>query len=109
MGRQSIRDVLAGTSDEALARIELLVSELVTNSVTHAALSPDQNVDLRVVRLPGGVRVEVADPGAHFDPERRPGGGDESKWGLFLLNQMADRWGMDRLERGKAVWFEVDL
>jgi anti-sigma regulatory factor (Ser/Thr protein kinase) len=109
MGRQSVRHVLAGTQDEVLERIELLVSELVTNSVTHAALAPEQNVDLKVLTRPGGVRVEVADAGSHFDPEEQPAPGAESRWGLFLLNQMADRWGMDRRDPGKTVWFEVDL
>ncbi len=109
MGRQSVRHVLAGTPDEVLERIELLVSELVTNSVTHAALTPEQNVDLKVLTGPGRVRVEVADPGSHFNPEGRPPPGAESRWGLFLLNQMADRWGMDRRDPGKTLWFEVDL
>ena len=109
MGRQSVRHVLAGTPDEVLERIELLVSELVTNSVTHAALAPEQNVDLKVLTWPGRVRVEVADPGSHFSPEGRPAPGAESRWGLFLLNQMADRWGMDRRDPGKTLWFEVDL
>ena len=109
MGRQSVRQVLSGAPHEVLERIELLVSELVTNSVTHAALSPEQSVDLHVLTRPGRVRVEVADPGSHFDPEGRPAPGAESRWGLFLLNEMADRWGMDRRDPGKTMWFEVDL
>ena len=110
MGRQSVRHALAGAPAQVLERIELLVSELVTNSVTHAALSPEQNVDLKVVTRPGRVRVEVADPGSHFNPEgRRPTPGVESRWGLFLVNEMADRWGIDRRDPGKMVWFEVDL
>ena len=110
MGRQSARRALTGAPAPVLERVELLVSELVTNSVTHAALSPEQNVDLKVLTQPGRVRVEVADPGCHFNPEgRRPTPGEESRWGLFLVNQMADRWGMDRRDPGKTVWFEVDL
>ena len=101
MGRESVRDALAGAPDEVLERIELLVSELVTNSVIHAALSPEHNVDLHVLTRPGRVRVEVADPDSHFDPEGRPPPGAESRWGLFLLNEMADRWGMDRRDPGE--------
>src|SRR2546422_7306869 len=104
MGRQSVRQVLSGAPHEVLERIELLVSELVTNSVTHAALSPEQNVDLKVLTRPGRVRVEVADPGSHFEPEGPPTHGAESKWGLFLLHEMADRWGMNRGDPGKTVW-----
>jgi anti-sigma regulatory factor (Ser/Thr protein kinase) len=109
MGRQSVRRVLSWAPTELIERVELLVSELVTNSVTHGALGPHQRVDLRVSCRPALIRVEVADPGAHFDPEQPPSPGGESRWGLFLLNAMADRWGMDRLEQGKSVWFEIDL
>src|SRR5438876_550651 len=104
MGRQSVRRALAGAPPPVLERVELLVSELDTNSITHAALSPEQNVDLKVLTQPGRVRVEVADPGSHFDPEGRPPApGAESRWGLFLVNEMADRWGMDRRDPGKTV------
>jgi len=109
MGRQAVRRVLTGAPTELIERVELLVSELVTNSVTHGALGPDQRVDLWVSCWPDLVRVEVVDPGAHFDPEQTPRPGGESRWGLFLLNAMADRWGMDRLEQGKSLWFEIDL
>jgi anti-sigma regulatory factor (Ser/Thr protein kinase) len=109
MGRQSVRRILAGTPKESLERVELLVSELVTNSVTHGALAAEQSVDLRVTYRPGLVRVEVVDPGAHFDPGQTPSPGGESRWGLYLLNAMADRWGIERLEHGKSVWFEIDL
>ena len=109
MGRQSVRHALAGAPAQVLDRVELLVSELVTNSVTHAALSPEQNVDLNVLTGPDRVRVEVADPGSHFSPAGRATPNAESRWGLFLVNEMADRWGIDRRDPGKTVWFEVDL
>src|SRR5438445_2025172 len=109
LGRRSVRETLAGAPDEVLERVELLVSELVTNSVTHSALAPDQGVELRVVTAPARVRVEVGDPGSPFDPRLRPDPGAESKWGLFILDEMWDRWGVERLKRGKKVWFEVDL
>jgi len=109
MGRRSVREALAEAPQEVLERVELLVSELVTNSVTHAALAPDQGVELKVVTAPGRVRVEVGDPGSEFDPQVRPDPDAESRWGLFILDEMSDRWGVERLKRGKKVWFEVDL
>jgi len=108
MGRRAVHQALSGTPQDVIDRIELLVSELVTNSVIHAALSPAESIQMKVEATPGRVRVEVADPGPRFDPARLPGRGAESR-GLFLLNAISDRWGMDRLERGKAIWFEVDL
>jgi len=31
----------------------------------------------------------------------------QSGWGLFLVDRMADRWGVDRSE-GTRVWFELE-
>jgi integral membrane sensor domain MASE1/anti-sigma regulatory factor (Ser/Thr protein kinase) len=101
--------------EEALAErvfsdLRLLVSELVTNSVRHAHLSPTDRIRLRV-RVAGRVlRVEVSDPGEGFGasiPEPTPknlGG-----WGLFLTEQLADRWGVDRQAGWTTVWLERDL
>jgi anti-sigma regulatory factor (Ser/Thr protein kinase) len=100
---------LEGRVDERLlGDVRLLVSELVTNSVRHSNVSEHDLVHMRVDVTPDAVRVEVADPGDGFeprprDPDRtRPGG-----WGLFLVDQLADRWGVvrDQLTR---VWFEMD-
>ena len=56
------------------------------------------------------VRVEVCDPGPGFDrrattPERRLGG--EGGYGLLIVEQVADRWGVTR-DHGARVWFEID-
>jgi anti-sigma regulatory factor (Ser/Thr protein kinase) len=87
--------------------IRLLVSELVTNGVRHTGQGPRGWVRL-VVRLDnGGVRVEVSDPGPGFDEVRLPTIYQESGWGLYLVEQVSHRWGVER-ERGTTVWFEVD-
>ena len=37
------------------------------------------------------------------DPARASG------WGLYLVDELADRWGMDRGKRGGTrIWFELD-
>jgi anti-sigma regulatory factor (Ser/Thr protein kinase) len=53
--------------------------------------------------------VEVTDRGKGFDPElvpppRRSGIGG---WGLYLVDRLADRWGVDG-DRATRVWFEID-
>ena len=56
------------------------------------------------------VRVAVQDEGNGFEaPRRRRGDGtlDTSGWGLFLVDCLADRWGIDRHD-GTSVWFEID-
>jgi hypothetical protein len=55
----------------------------------------------------GTVRVEVAD-GSPVEPVRRmfvdtsPTGR-----GLYLLDRLATRWGIDASDDGKTVWFEI--
>jgi anti-sigma regulatory factor (Ser/Thr protein kinase) len=88
--------------------IRLLVSELVTNAVRHAAGPREGEVALDVTIESSSVRVEVADPGTGFDPQprddemSRPGG-----WGLYLVDRIADRWGVARNNINR-VWFEID-
>jgi anti-sigma regulatory factor (Ser/Thr protein kinase) len=91
-----------------LEDVRLLVSELVTNSVRHASLSSDQWVAVAVQIDGGTVRVEVIDPGPGFRPSiLRPTLYQESGWGLYLVEQVASRWGV--VDDGSIhVWFEID-
>ncbi|MEA2438039.1 MAG: serine/threonine-protein kinase RsbW [Thermoleophilaceae bacterium] len=85
----------------------LLVSELVTNSVQHAQVSADDSILLVVNFSDKTVRVEVRDNGPGFDPPATPPPDDaDAGWGLFLVEQLADAWGVG--ESGKGVWFEIE-
>jgi hypothetical protein len=54
------------------------------------------------------VRVEVGDLGPGFDPGPRDLDRESpSGWGLYLVDQLADRWGVTRAG-GTRVWFEID-
>jgi anti-sigma regulatory factor (Ser/Thr protein kinase) len=87
--------------------LRLLVSELVTNSVRHVTQS-DQPVRLAVRIAEDMIRVEVRDGGVGFAPGKpRPRGADGG-YGLFLVERMASRWGVDT-SGGTRVWFELDL
>lgn len=86
----------------------LLVSELVTNSVRHAVLGPGYHVDVAVHVRPTAVRLAVRDRGDGFvrgvppeDPLQEGG------WGLHLVDQLADRWGI-RGDGPTEVWAEID-
>jgi anti-sigma regulatory factor (Ser/Thr protein kinase) len=87
--------------------VRLLVSELVTNSVKHAHVSEDDSITLVVKIDHDVVHVEVQDEGPGFEPPPTapPDDADEG-WGLFLVEQLADEWGVER-ER-QAVWFRID-
>jgi anti-sigma regulatory factor (Ser/Thr protein kinase) len=88
--------------------VRLLVSELVTNAVRHANLAPG-DVILLVIDVEDSVlRVEVHDPGGGFVPRApAPDPARPSGWGLYLVEELADRWGVDSDEQ-TLVWFEVD-
>jgi len=86
-------------------RVPLLVSELITNSVEHAGAGPEDSIELELTSSEKKIRVEVRDPGPWTEPptaRSEPGG-----FGLLLVEQLADRWGVGRGPR-KCVWFEID-
>jgi anti-sigma regulatory factor (Ser/Thr protein kinase) len=90
-------------------QIELLVSELVTNSVRHGGLDEGDWVEIRVTATNRTVRVRVVDPGPGFAPPSPPdpASHETSGWGLYLVDQIADRWGVAR-NGNTVVWFELD-
>jgi len=88
--------------------LRLLASELVTNSIRHAANGSAEAVGMEVSISNEVVRLEVSDPGTGFeDATPRPAADKASGWGLYLVDQLADRWGVIR-EHGTRVWFEID-
>jgi anti-sigma regulatory factor (Ser/Thr protein kinase) len=101
--------LLQGRVDAAaLHAAALLVTELVANSVKHVQNGPVDVIQLRVLLFAQHVRAEVIDHGPGFDASAvvGPRAGGEAGWGLFLLDQMADRWGVDH-SHSTRVWFEL--
>jgi serine phosphatase RsbU (regulator of sigma subunit) len=118
----------------------LLVSEVVTNAVLHASVTPspsgrrwDLEIDpaavtgeptapahqapayrpreftLRLRRGAQSVWVEVFDPDLRLPRLRTARATDEGGRGLYLVEQLATRWGSRPTPEGKTVWFEVPL
>jgi PAS domain S-box-containing protein len=122
----------------------LLVSEVVTNVVLHAAVSPSPRQEfalesaeglepgapddlaslplaedftplggreftLRLRRGETAVWVEVFDPDLRLPRIRSAGENDEGGRGLYLVDQLATRWGSRPTQDGKAVWFEIPI
>jgi anti-sigma regulatory factor (Ser/Thr protein kinase) len=94
---------------EKLEDVRLVVSELVTNSIRHAGLLPDDQILLRVVTWGGLVRGRVCDPGSGFEKpsEPRPRPDFSGGWGLPIVERISDRWGVERNSQ-TCVWFEID-
>jgi PAS domain S-box-containing protein len=122
----------------------LLVSEIVTNVVLHAASAPtprhelvleaasagplgimgdweipplDENLagapgkdfTLRLRRGHEAIWVEVFDSDLRLPRIRSAGESDEGGRGLYLVDQLASRWGSRPTKDGKAVWFEMPI
>jgi CheY-like chemotaxis protein len=90
--------------DKLVDTVALLLSELVTNAVVHAAAAPSVAVHL----LPDRVHVEVADDdeSTHLEPRKAPLSAEGGR-GLLLVEALADSWGQVTLPGGKVVWFDV--
>ena len=99
--RQVIRALVgAGAAADDAA---LLVSELATNAVIHAGTPFRVAVRRRDDRL----RVEVADGSRAVARRQRFSATSGTGRGLALVDEVADRWGVDQRDEGKTVWFEL--
>ena len=111
VGLAARRAVLAGDGvlpDSVREDVLLLVTELVNNAVRHARAGPGRPMRVEVRRRSQLVRVAVVDGGSGFTHEPALCPGDESGgWGLFLVDRIADRWGVRSTSSGTRVWFEI--
>ncbi|MFI8460679.1 SpoIIE family protein phosphatase [Kitasatospora sp. NPDC085464] len=90
-----------GLPEEAVYAAELVVSELVTNVVRYG----DPPCRLRLIHA-DSLSVEVSD-GADTSPHlRHARTTDECGRGLYIVSQLADRWGVRFATTGKTVWVE---
>lgn len=83
----------------------LLTSELVTNAVLHAATP--MCVTLHI--LPDRIRVDVADGSSSFPALKDYGRDAATGRGLTLFNTLASDWGVQAVDGGKIVWFELPV
>ena len=103
--RRFLLSLLPDGGGESADAVALMLSELATNSVQHAATEFEVAVDI----APEGrhVRVAVSDADETFpvprDTDTEAGDGR----GLQIVRELADAWGIDvrRGRPGKTVWF----
>ena len=106
--REAVETFDSGLSDQGRGDLALLATELFTNAVRHSGATRDDRILLRLERRPGGARIEVVDPGPGFVPKpHTPGARQVSGRGMFLLDQLADRWGVALQDDGFLVWGEL--
>jgi anti-sigma regulatory factor (Ser/Thr protein kinase) len=103
--RRAVSGLRGDVDATTLETLRLLVSEIVANSVKHAR---SDAVNLTVSVGPGAVLTEVTDDGDGFEPAGAAAlRADHTGWGLFLVERLADRWGVVRDGRETRVWFEL--
>jgi anti-sigma regulatory factor (Ser/Thr protein kinase) len=103
--RIAISKLRADLDPPLIETLRLLVTELITNSVRHTAAD---SLTLSVAIGKSAVLTEVADTGPGFDPQCVEHSADEDTgWGLFLVQRLADRWGVRHEGPNKRVWFEL--
>jgi anti-sigma regulatory factor (Ser/Thr protein kinase) len=106
--RHALDELNEAIPDGRMRDVRLLISELVTNAVRHADLDAGDAIDLVIDIADQMLRVEVHDPGGGFVPSTpSPDPARPSGWGLYLVAELADRWGVDSDDRTR-VWFELD-
>jgi anti-sigma regulatory factor (Ser/Thr protein kinase) len=103
------RELEGRLPDVTIADLELLLTELVANTVRHGGATEDVPFHVRVSTRPDVVRVEVHNPQAGRDhvAQRRPDFGGGGGLGLHIVERVASRWGVRDGPR-TSVWFELD-
>jgi hypothetical protein len=74
---------------------------------TRAPRVQAREFSLRLRRGANSVWVEVFDPDLRLPRIRTAADTDEGGRGLYLVEQLATRWGSRPTAEGKAVWFEM--
>lgn len=93
-----------GLTPKMTEDVVLLVSELVGNAVRHTGA---RVFGLRMRHRRGWIRIEVRDPSRGLPCLMPVQAMDISGRGLYLVDKLSDRWGVDLLPRGKTTWFEM--
>jgi anti-sigma regulatory factor (Ser/Thr protein kinase) len=103
--RRAVDEMETELGDRLAEDIRLLVSELVTNSIRHSGAPTNRPIEFALTTSTEVVRIEVMDRGQWRPPSPDPDG--TSGWGLYLVDRLADRWGVEH-DGGTCAWFEID-
>ena len=103
--RQWLRDMLRGSGlpSDVLHDALVIVDELVTTSVVHAATP----IVVTLEYSPDACRCSVRDRCTSGPLPRLIERADGTGRGLRLVNAIATAWGVDRSESGTMVWAEI--
>jgi two-component sensor histidine kinase len=104
--RRFATQLLEGVPAETVDAVELMVSELATNSIRHGEVG----FEVTVIRRRDQLRVEVSDDAGGTPVMRSPGPEEPTGRGLRIVEMFSEAWGIERQAAlGKTVWFQVSL
>ncbi len=109
--RSLVSDLIAAhVCDSAACDVALVISELLSNALRHAAPLPGSTIRVAWSIGAGSVRVSVSDGGGQTvpelgDPTQAATGGR----GLRIVEKLSRRWGVSTGEEGTTVWAEVPV
>ncbi|MDW5598493.1 ATP-binding protein [Conexibacter stalactiti] len=109
--RHAAAEALAHWPQDRRDAALLIISELVTNAVRHGARREDDGIALVVRRRGQGTRIEVTDPralGGAVAESTVDRDDKRSGWGLSIVAELTDRWGVERGTGRTCVWCEID-
>jgi anti-sigma regulatory factor (Ser/Thr protein kinase) len=109
--RRLVSDLIAAdVYDSAVCDVALVISELLSNALRHAAPLPGAQIRVAWQIEPVSVRVAVSDGGAPTVPELgEPGQGATGGRGLRIVEKLSTKWGTSTDEDGTTVWAEVPV
>ncbi len=98
-------------AQDFLDDVVFLVSELMTNAVTHGRVpgTSGRQVRMAIEKTGDVIRVEVRDTQNDKQPRLCETGLDTGGRGLALVDALSDAWGVNPEVIGKTVWVEKKL
>jgi two-component sensor histidine kinase len=109
--RRLVSDLIAAdVYDSAVCDVALVISELFSNALRHAAPLPGAKIRVTWHIEPASVRIAVSDGGGPTVPELgEPAQGATGGRGLRIVEKLSTRWGTSTSEDGTTVWAEVPV
>ena len=109
--RRLVSDLIeADVYDSAVCDVALVISELFSNALRHAAPLPEAKIRVAWRIDQASVRVSVSDGGGPTAPELgEPAQGATGGRGLRIVEKLSSRWGTSTSEDGTTVWAEVPV
>jgi anti-sigma regulatory factor (Ser/Thr protein kinase) len=103
--RHAVAALLVGKPTAMREAAVAMTSELVTNAIRHGGGVREFSIRVSEQRL----RIEVSDLVSTPPTVLAPGWEAPGGRGLLIVDALASWWGVEQLDRGKIVAFELDL